>query len=167
MKNIVKLSLLLSLAIAVFFGNAHASQKQNESLHSLVENFRQAILNKDKGAFNDLFYTEKPPFIAVFGKEYLASKRKKRADYPSTVDFSAYGVAADNLISESVDIDEVISDVEIIADDEIGVVYFNYIDVRDGISKAKGTEAWSVVKHEGAWKIVSVIFSVNDIEHDS
>lgn len=79
----------------------------------------------------------------------LQRKRTTRADYSSSIDFSVFGGAADNLISDDVDTDEVISNIRIVADEYIGVVYFDYLDVRGGIQKAHSTGTLSVVKHDG------------------
>lgn len=160
MANLFKTVFFIVLGVCVC--ETRADTRNTEALGELVQDFRNAILKKDRDAFNRLFYTENPPFIAVFGNEMLEEKRKTRADYPATIDFAQYGAAVDSLISDTVDIDEVISNVRIIADEYIGVVYFDYIDVRDGVQNAHGTEAWSAVNQDGEWKIVSVIFSVNE-----
>lgn len=162
MKRFIILSTLLTLAFA---DNASASKtglEHKQDISLVIEKFRVSILNKDKETFSSLFYSDDIPWIAVFSDEMLEAKRKEKPDYPRSVNFGKFGPPV-RMISEDGAQEEIIKNIKIETDGYLGSVHFDYIDVRDGIKKAHGTEAWDLVNDQSGWKIVSVKYTVTEI----
>ena len=156
MKHLITFIVLLSINNIAFADKTTAEHK--EDIRSVVEKFRLSIINKDKENFSSLFYSEDIPWIAVFSDEMLKIKRKAKPDYPRTVNFGKFGPPV-RMISEDEIQEEKISNIKIETDGYLGSVHFDYEDVRNGIKKAFGTEAWDLVNDQSGWKIVSVIYS--------
>ncbi|WP_085297181.1 hypothetical protein [Cognaticolwellia mytili] len=133
-----------------------------KEIREVIESFRLAIIEKDKRLFKSLFYSENTPWIAVFSDEMVMNKRKKKANFPRTVNFGKYG-PPEKMISETEAQEEKIWDIKIETDGYLGNVYFQYSDHRNGVKKAFGTEAWDLVRTESSWKIVSVKYTVTEL----
>ena len=98
MNNIARLALIL----ATFSNQALATSIQDSKaeIHSVIEQFRTSIINKDTETFSALFFSEKVPFIAVFSDEMLAKKRIDNPDYPLAVDFGKFGPPSNMLLGD-------------------------------------------------------------------
>ena len=160
MKNLITFIALLSLS-SIALADKTTSEHKDE-IRSVVEKFRLSIINKDKETFSSLFYSDDIPWIAVFSDEMLKAKRKVKPDYPRTVNFGKFGPPV-RMISENETQEEKISNIKIETDGYLGSVHFDYEDIRNDIKKAFGTEAWDLVNDQSGWKIVSVKYTVTEI----
>jgi hypothetical protein len=167
--------LLLTLAA---WDRAHADEMVNhaqlmaletqskQQIQAVVEHFRLAIINKDKETFKSLFYSDSIPWIAVFSEEMLAAKRKIKPDYPASVNLGQFG-PPETMIANGESQEEKMWNIKIDTDGYLASVHFNYSDHRNGIKRAFGTEAWDLVKDGAQWKIVSVKYTVTEVESHS
>lgn len=164
MNNIARLALIL----ATFSNQALATSIQDSKaeIHSVIEQFRTSIINKDTETFSALFFSEKVPFIAVFSDEMLAKKRIDNPDYPLAVDFGKFGPPSNMLLGDDAE-EEKISNVKIQTDGYLASVHFDYKDIVNGKERAWGTESWSMIKLGSEWKITSVSYTVTEINNDS
>jgi len=153
------LALLLTLP-------AYAQTKANpdtQSVEAVVEAFRASIVDRDQARFKKLFLDERTMWQSVTGDKNLQEARKKRPEAlkvridPTNNPHSFIAeIAADKAKSE-----EQFRDVNIQSDGDIASVYFDYSFLADGKETNRGKEAWHLVRTDGGWKIVSVIWSMN------
>ncbi len=154
---------LVSLGLSSSATARENTQAYKNEIKAVVETFRLAIINKDKTIFKSLFYSDKIPWIAVFSDEMVAEQRKTKPDFPRSVDFGQFG-PPEKMISDKEKQEEKMSDIKIQTDGYLASVHFNYSDHRNGVKKAFGTEAWDLVKQDDGWKIVSVKYTVTEVE---
>lgn len=162
----MKKALLLALA-GLFslpaFGQDAAVAADNRTVEAVVEAFRASIMDRDKTRFMNLFLDDKTVWQSVTGEANLVEIRKKkpqavkvRIDASNNPRNFITEIAADKAKSE-----ERFRDVRIDSDGDIASVYFDYSFLADGKETNRGKEAWHLVRTDGGWKIVSVIWSVN------
>ncbi|NOK12278.1 nuclear transport factor 2 family protein [Corallococcus exercitus] len=131
-------------------------------IEAVVEQFRTAILHKDKERFLKLFLHDSPIWQSVHADESLARVRQKVPDATKVrvapkdnhLDF------IDWIVSGKEQREEKFSHVRIDTDGDIASVTFDYSFHVDGRMTNSGREAWHLVNTGGGWKIVSVIWSV-------
>lgn len=150
-----------------------ASAKQNDpadvaAIHAVVEQFRMAIIHKDKPSFMRLFFSDKPEEVTwqwVVDDAAMARIRKTKPDARK-----ARHVAGSNYLSfidgetrpGAKAGEEKFRDVKIDTDGEVASVNFDYSYLEDGRETNWGREMWQLVRSDDGWKIISVIYSVRD-----
>ena len=137
-----------------------------EEIKKVMENFRVAVLNKDKPAFTKLFFNDKTSWIGVTTDNSLKILKEKKTD-PNQPDPAKVfadddpGKFIDGLIANSKrHFEEKFSNVRIDTDGNIGVVYFDYVFDIDGYKANSGKGSWHLVHSADGWKINSVIWSM-------
>ena len=164
--NVKTLSALLC-GLLPFLAHADVAPSEPEGaakqqIEAVIENFRTAIIERDKDRFTQLFLHDKPTWQSVVSDEGLQRMRQKNAQamkvridpertYLSFID----GIVAGPRRSE-----ETFENVRIDTDGDIASVYFDYSFNADGRRTNYGKEAWHLVNTGEGWKIVSVIWSV-------
>lgn len=164
-----RITMALTMAFVALTLSTSAVAKDNNQTHQdaikkVVETFRLAIINKDKETFKGLFYSDNIPWVAVFSDEMYDAKRKIKPDYPRSVNFGQFG-PPEKMISDDESQEEKMWNIKIDTDGYLGSVHFNYSDHRNGIKKAFGTEAWDLVRDTSGWKIISVSYTVTEVNH--
>ena len=144
---------------------ATANGEELESLRHVVEVFRTSIIKKDKAAFLNLFFSDKPEAIiwqavvddpsleTIKARQPNAIKARLRPDN----NFVAFieGIVASTDASE-----ETFSDVQIDTDGEVASVSFDYVYIFNSKPTNSGREKWLLVRTERGWKIVSVVYTI-------
>lgn len=132
-------------------------------LEAVIEDFRTAIIHKDKERFLKLFLHESPSWQSVQGEDSLARVRQKvpEATKVRVVSKDNHLEFIDWIVSGKEQREEKFSHVRIDTDGDIASVSFDYSFHVDGRMTNSGREAWHLVNTGGGWKIVSVIWSVH------
>jgi hypothetical protein len=142
-----------------------ASGAELAAIQQVVEVFRTSIITKDKAAFLNLFFSDKPESVtwqAVVDDPSLAMVKSKRpgaikARYNPDNTFLSFI----NGIMDSKDIsEETFSNVQIDTDGEIASVSFDYVYLLNSKPTNSGREKWFLLRTERGWKIVSVVYSI-------
>lgn len=140
-----------------------AANPDTATVEAVVEAFRASIVDRDKDRFMKLFLDDRTVWQYVIGDANLAGMRKKN---PSAAKVK---IEANNnprsfieeIVADKAKSEEQFRDVKIRSDGDIASVYFDYSFLADGKETNRGKEAWQLVRTDGGWKIVSVIWSVN------
>lgn len=160
---------VLFVAAALLAGCAlspHANRPDDvAAIRAVVEAFRHSIVAKDKATFMKLFHSDNPERItwqAVVDDAALAKIRKNRSEaikarYRPDVNFVAF---IDGIVASKKREEETFRDIEIDTDGEVASVSFDYDYREDGVVTNFGREKWLLVRTEGGWKIVSVVFTI-------
>lgn len=163
-------SLLVFFAVASLAGCSTQPKYRNApadiaALQQVVEVFRTSILKKDKAAFVQLFFSDKPELVtwqAVVDDASLALIQKERpqaikARYRPS---NHYVNFIDSIVNSATSEEERFSNVQIDTDGEIASVSFDYVYLSDGKPTNSGLEKWLLVRTEQGWKITSVVYTI-------
>ncbi len=133
----------------------------------VVEAFRAAIVNRDKAAYMDLFFSDKPEEVgwqAVVDDARLQTVKQSRpqAIKARRIPTNNFVSLIDSVVSSKTTEEERISNVRIHTDGEVASAVFDYIYLSDGIATNQGSEHWQLVRTEVGWKIFSVVYTIRD-----
>jgi hypothetical protein len=161
-------AVLLSIALlAGCQGTLPATRSSAElrDLQEVVEVFRNSIIKKDKAAFSNLFFSNKPELVtwqAVVDDPSLATIKSTRpeavkARHRPDNNFVAF---IDGIVASKDAEEETFSDVQIDTDGEIASISFDYVYLSKSKPTNNGREKWLLVRTEQGWKIVSVVYTI-------
>lgn len=136
---------------------------RTREIEAVVESFRTAIVDKDRGRFSRLFLREDIVWQSVIGDANLQRLRESKPDTSKLrIDPKSTWVSfIDGIVASPKRLEEKFSDVRITTDGDIASVYFDYSFNADGKETNHGHESWGLVRTDEGWKIVSVVWSVN------
>ena len=139
------------------------------AVKQVVEDFRMAILNKDKTSYMGLFFSSKPEDIVWQAVVDDAKLAKIRLDRPQAVKArhiptNNFVALIDTVVASKASEEERISNVQVDTDGEIASASFDYAYLSDGKVTNWGKEQWLLVRTEQGWKIVSVVYTIRDPE---
>jgi ketosteroid isomerase-like protein len=137
------------------------------AIKQVVEDFRAAILAKDRAAYMKLFFSDKPDAIgwqAVVDDAALAAIRRERPQAIKARPMPSNNFVAliDSVIASQGVEEERIRNVSVDTDGEIASAGFDYAYVSDGKVTNVGREMWQLVRTEQGWKIFSVVYTIRD-----
>lgn len=166
-KIILSTALLIALSGCSSVPSKPNVARETLAIKQVVEDFRVAILNKDKTSYMGLFFSSKPEDIvwqAVVDDAKLAKIQRERpqaikARHIPTNNFVAL---IDTVVASKASEEERISNVQVDTDGEIASAAFDYVYLTDGKVTNWGKEQWLLVRTERGWKIVSVVYTVRD-----
>ncbi|QJD99065.1 hypothetical protein HH212_02630 [Massilia forsythiae] len=163
MNRFLAVTLILGgLAISPRHAVAQAADSKAQIEH-VIENFRSAIVNKDEEAFLNLFMKEDVTFTGVTTdasiERLYANRPQPQMKRPSKL----YSTTPRKFISAiaklETKVDEIVSNVRIESDGDVGQVWFDYSFVNGNYKKMWGKESWLVVHTADGWKIAGVVSS--------
>ncbi len=157
----------LIVAALLFFycslASANGRAEDNAQIRSVIEDFRTAIINKDREKFLGLFLHENVTWQAVMSDSRLEKERQEDPaaqkavfDPIQTPKTFIDGIAKDPKVNE-----ETFSNILIDSDGDTSSVAFDFSYMRDGRITNVGREYWLLVRTEMGWKIVAVTYSRN------
>jgi hypothetical protein len=163
MKHIYLLILLLLPLVCVAQNKNDLSASdiaEYDAIEEVVEDFRIAIINKDKTKFLNLFHKGEIPRVGVFSESSLKYVQKK---HPKAVGVttSSYHEFIEWIIVQKEKIDEKFWNLKVNTDQNIASVYFDYSFHKGDIKSNWGQESWQLIKTNKGWKINSVVYSIN------
>jgi hypothetical protein len=147
--------------------HAWAKPKAENAIEAVVEQFRLAIIKKDKPLFVSLFFSNKPEAI---GWQYVSEDirlEKIKKDKPNAI--KARRIPSNNflsLIDEVVSTtearEETVSNLKIDTDGDVASVGFDYTFLANGKKTNWGKKFWQLVRTENGWKIFSVVYTIRN-----
>lgn len=160
MRNSIVAALLFFCCLSA---SANGRADDNAQIRSVIEDFRTAIINKDREKFLGLFLHEDVTWQAVMSDARLEQAKQKdpaarkaafdRAQSPANfID----GIAKDLKTNE-----ETFSNILIDSDGDTASVAFDFSYMRDGRITNVGREYWLLARTEMGWKIAAVTYSRN------
>jgi hypothetical protein len=128
-------------------------------IRSVLEEFRQDIIQKDGYAITKLILNPDVLFHHINNQEEVDGARKQNAQFDGVGPSQLDGFV--KLLATSKDkLDEKFRNIEIRQDGDLGLVTFNYDFVINDKVHHSGLEHWQVCKIDGQWKILSVTWTV-------
>ncbi len=135
------------------------------ALLRIVESFQSSIINKDKIAFMNLFFSDNPEAItwqAVVDDPSLEAIKLTRpqaikARHRPDNNFVAF---IDGIVASPDKEQETFSGVQIDTDGEVASVSFDYVYLSNDKISNSGREKWLLVRTEDGWKIISVVYTI-------
>ena len=166
----MKFLLSASLAVALFLtagmpAYAEIPAQSRQRIEGVVEQFRMAIVNKDKDSFMKLFLREDITWAAAFDDaslERIKARRKDKSlpDPKKTFSGSPREFIEDIARAEA-PLRETFENLRIDTDGDVAQVWFDYSFMAGDYRENWGKEAWHLVRTEEGWKIASVIWSMH------
>ncbi len=151
------------------------ADNDEQALNEIVKSFETSIINKDKSKFMELFVEGTVSWVGVHTKTDYENElkwanseagielKKKIGDKfrePAKYRHSSPEVFIDSIIDNTKQPKEEISNVKIVSDGEVAIIYFDYI-FYDGKRKVNsGKENWQLINSGNGWKINAVNFSI-------
>lgn len=164
MKSVI--NRLVLIALVFMSGTAVADSVNAESLahkdiEKLVDEFKSAIVNKDKAAFLSLFYSGTVSWVGVISEEtkaMLVEKDPRFAQQPRIMSGTPSefidGIAANEYTTR-----EDTENLRIYADGNVANVMFDYTLYKNDVLNNWGKENWQLLHTVDGWKINAVNFS--------
>ncbi len=162
MKNLL-LALVVGGCVAAHAASLHASDEHTTAdINGVIESFRLSIINKDKEKFTSLLAKADIPWIGVLDSTYIAHRTQDYPDFHvARRSFEGSPTAfIDGVIKNPAPVEEQFRNISIDSDGNIASVQFDYSFHSNGVKTNWGKEAWQLINTGSAWKITSVIWSV-------
>jgi hypothetical protein len=152
-----KLTLLLT--ILLFSSLAFSQQTTDKKeINKILATFTDCLVKKDSLTFYSLFHNDPVVWIGVFKEKTHQDIMKKSTHKENYFSSNYKGFFRSIIGMESVE--EKYKNVEIIADESISSITFDYSFWGNNKKINWGKESWGLVKANGQWKITSIIFSI-------
>ncbi|WP_294230299.1 hypothetical protein [Chryseobacterium sp. sg2396] len=149
------------LSIFMLFSHLAVAQKYNTEkteIHNVIRQFKESIIRKDSAAFHSLFH-ENPLVWTSVVKNRSQQKRLEKNPANRKNYFKDTYQNFFRYIMEKGHKQEKFKNIRIINDDVVASVTFDYLFLEEDKVTNWGTESWHLIKAEGKWKIVSIIYS--------
>ncbi|WP_294273520.1 nuclear transport factor 2 family protein [uncultured Chryseobacterium sp.] len=140
------------------FAAAQNYATEKKEIETVIRQFKESIIRKDSAAFYRLFHENPVVWIGVVKNR---SQAKRLQSHPGNTK-NYFKDTYDNFfryIMEPGRKEEEFKNIRIVNDDVTASVTFDYVFREDNTITNWGDEAWHLIKAEGKWKIVSVIYS--------
>lgn len=163
------LALAHALALAMFLSSAppahaEAPSESRRQIEKIVEQFRVAIVNKDKDSFMKLFLREDITWASAYEDASLdrimANRTDKSLPRPKKSFSSSPRKFIEGIAKAAEPLEETFENVRIDADEDVAQVWFDYSFKAGNYRENWGKEAWHMVRTDDGWKIASVIWSM-------
>ena len=149
---------LASQAHATDRSVAGARSADVEAIHTVVEQFKAAIIARDGKTLGSLFVQDHDSWLSVADEAKWAKVRalhpQARKVFPSSwKKFTEFIQNADKPVEER------FYNVRIDTNGAVASVWFDFDFLADGKVTNRGSESWQLVRAEDGWKISSMLFS--------
>ncbi|MDR6513812.1 hypothetical protein [Chryseobacterium camelliae] len=149
---------LLIFMLLSGFAAAQNYSPEKKEIETVIRQVKESIIRKDSAAFYRLFHENPVVWIGVV-KNRSQAKRLQANPANSKNYFKDTYENFFRYIMEPGRKEEEFNNIRIVNDDVMASVTFDYIFREDNTITNWGDEAWHLIKAEGKWKIVSVIYS--------
>jgi len=160
MLNFNRLCILCYLIFGMHVsGNSQQDSVDHKEIHQLLSGFMKAIQTRDSISMYSFFADVPVTWVGVWKpptQKQRLQKDEKAVEYKVS-DFKTWFRA----VSASGFKEEKFRNPVIVADESIGSVTFDYSFWVNGKKGNWGKESWGLIKQKGAWKIASVLFSMD------
>lgn len=149
--------LLFSLLISSFFTSAQTTKNSKAELEEIIDVFRVSIIEKNNfKKFSNLFLHDSITWAAI-----ITGKTKKKV-LQQNPNFTFQGTTYKSFFEALKDgSEEKFYNVEIDVRNEFATISFDYSFIENSKIQNWGTEYWSLILVNDAWKITSVTWSQN------
>ena len=160
----MRLIVLLFLALALPVTSSAAESVSDEpEIQLLIDQFRESIIEKDKGKFLATFLHNGVTWQAATSDKRHAQELKsdpeaRKVSYDPSDTPEAF---IEGIVKSQANIEETFSGVEIDSDGTVASVAFNFEFLVNGKATNIGREYWLLVKTTTGWKIAAVTWSRN------
>lgn len=143
------------------FAFAQNSVKEKAEIEKIVTQFKKSIIQKDSVTFYGLFHEDPVVWIGLVKNK---SQQKRLELNPSKTKNYFKGSYQNffSFILKKEQKEEKFENIKIVNDDVIASVTFDYSFWIEGKMNNWGSESWHLIKANGNWKIVSIIYSIED-----
>jgi hypothetical protein len=136
---------------------------EKDGIRSVIQEFRSAIIEKDRERFLGLFLHPNVTWQAVmsdarFEQAKLKDPAAQKAAYDPARTPASF---IDGIVKDPKRNEETFADVLIDTDGDTASVAFNFSYIRDQLVTNVGREHWLLVRTEAGWKIAAVSYSRN------
>lgn len=162
--------LLSSIVLALCLASpAHATDKAAagarsadvKAIHTVVEQFKAAIIAHDGKTLGKLFVQDHDSWLSVadeaaWAKDKVRNPQARKVFPSSWKKFSEFIQTADKPVEER------FYNVRIDTNGAVAAVWFDFDFLVDGKVTNRGSESWQMVRAEDGWKISSMLYSMGD-----
>lgn len=142
---------------------AHAADHAADvtAIHTVVEQFKAAIIAHDGNALANLFLQDHDSWLSVADEATWATRK---ADHPQArkVSASSWKAFAESVQHARRPVEERFYNVRIETNGAVASVWFDFDFLVGGKVNNRGSESWQMVRAEEGWKISSMLFSEGD-----
>ena len=160
----MRLVALFWMALSMPFGAFAMEEKSDEAdIGAVIEQFREAIIEKDKHKFLEVFLHNDVTWQAATSLERHAAELESdpEAEKVSYRPEDTPEAFIDGIVNGAARIEETFSDIEIDSDGTVASVSFNFEFLRNGRAINVGREYWLLVRTATDWKVAAVTWSRN------
>lgn len=150
------------LAILICLSPVTSGAFYDPALGTVFNAFFEAIKYKDKDRFLHLFHPEAVSWVGVYSDESITILRQRYGNgehKPKAVPASPEAFI-DNIVRSPFDISESWHNLEVLGDEDIATIHFDYVYYLGDFKSNWGEESWQLVKTDAGWKITGVTFSM-------
>jgi len=138
-----------------------------QAIEHVMESFRAALIHKDKAAYMELFFSDRPEdigwqFVSEDARLKEIRKTKPDAIKARQIPSNNFVALIDATVATTEPREEAFSNVKIETDGDVASASFDYSFLANGAKTNWGKEMWQLVRTEQGWKIFSVIYSIRD-----
>lgn len=144
----MKIFSVLAFIFAMSFCKAQNYSQEKTEIQNLIKVFGECIVKKDTATFKNLFTENSFNWIAVLKKPKGAKSFTKTFQ-----DFHTF-------LLDKGEQEEIFKNIHIENDDAIASVTFDYSFLSNHQVANSGKEFWQLIKTDGQWKIVSLIYTL-------
>lgn len=145
------------------FATAQNFTNEKAEIRKVIQQFGESIIKKDSATFYSLFNENPVNWIGVV-KNKTQKKRLEKNPLNTKNYFKDSYENFFKYIMEKGSKNENFEHIKIVNDDVIASVTFDYSFQEDHKISNWGDEYWHLIKVEGKWKIVSIIYSYENAE---
>jgi len=169
MKNVLAASLLCMLLTALAPTAALAAPasaaEDRERILQIVEDFRSAIIKKDKPRFLQLFFGGAVSWIGVSTDQSLDWENANRRGASTPASDKLYASSnpkkfIDGIANSALPIEQTIDRIKIDTDGDVAQVWFDYSFIENGYKAYSGKQSMQLVRDTDGWKISAIAYSM-------
>lgn len=145
----------------MLFSHLAAAQKYNaeqKEIQNVIRQFKESIIRKDSAAFHRMFHENPVVWTGVVKNRSQQKRLEKNPGNRKNYFKDTYEIFF-RYIMEKGRKEEKFKNIRIINDDVVASVTFDYSFFEENTVTNWGSESWHLIKAEGKWKIVSIIYS--------
>ena len=151
---------LLSVLQATLLSSQAKPVAEEKEILSVMHDFMKAVRDKDSVAFYNLFHVDPVAWVGTYKAKTQAARLQKNTKAVSyfTDDYKSF---IRGIINDKESCEEKFYNVKVVCDESIASLSFDYSFWFGGKKSNWGKESWGLLKANGAWKITSVLFSLD------
>jgi len=139
----------------------YTEARAEQELRTVIQDFGEAIMNKDSGRFLALF-ADGPVTWRRVNSDARVARLHQTASKAGFDPANTPRTFIEKIAQSPHGHEERFHDIRIDHDRDVAAITFDFIYMVNGRAINAGKESWHLVRQETGWRIVSVIYSNND-----